>query len=76
MCVHVCVPLCVYVCSLPLKKKKRELLLRLLRHQTNNIGLCHSGGLQNVGSWKVEYVPLEKNGFLVQQGLGRRTPQV
>lgn len=57
-----------HTCSLPLRK--RELFLRLLRHETNSISHCDSGGRQKVGAWKVGWVPSEKENFLVQKGLG------
>ena len=57
-----------HTCSLPLRK--RELFLRLLRHETNIISHCDLGGCRKVGAWKVGWVPSEKENLLVQKGLG------
>lgn len=59
-----------HICSLPLRKRELELFLRLLRHKTNIVSHYDSGEHQKVGAWKVEWVPSEKENFLVQKGLG------
>lgn len=59
---HIC------LCSLPLRK--RELFLRLLKHETNMISHCHSGGHQKLEAWKVGWVTSKEENFLVRKGLG------
>lgn len=45
--------------------QKKGIVLRLLRHKTNIVSHFDSGEHQKVGAWKVEWVPSEKDNFLV-----------
>lgn len=51
-------------------RPKRELFLRLWKHEIHSISHCNLGGHQKLEAWKVIWVSAEKENFLAHKGLG------